>query len=178
MSPYATQQQANIQPIARNLSMSAAEWFGVPFRDPQPTRGAIVRTQGGRLNVRAQPSTQSEVLGQLANGTRITVTGQDGSWYLIVPQGGGVILSAVLEQQPQAYEKPECEKQSNVASYQETKEEVDEYIQVDPNSNDKTAGFDTFTDALKSTPIGNEQLEMMFQNYLKTKFLPIGLPHF
>ena len=79
--------KANIQSIARNLSMSVAEWFGVPFRDPQPTRGAIVRTQGGRLNVRAQPSTQSEVLGQLANGTRITVTGQDGNWYLIQYNG-------------------------------------------------------------------------------------------
>ncbi len=79
--------KANIQPIARNLSMSVAEWFGVPFRDPQPTRTAIVRTQGGRLNIRAQPSTDAQVLGQLLNGTEVTVTGQDGNWYLIQYNG-------------------------------------------------------------------------------------------
>lgn len=90
--------KANIQPIARNLSMSVAEWFGVPFRDPQPTRKAIVRTQGGRLNVRAQPSTDAQVLGQLPNGTEITVTGQDGNWYLIQYNGlEGFVFGQYIE---------------------------------------------------------------------------------
>lgn len=88
----------NIQAIARNLSLSVAEYFGVPLVDPQPTRQGVVRTQGGRLNVREQPSTDSRVLGQLANGTTVTVTGQDGNWYLINYNGlVGFVFGQYLE---------------------------------------------------------------------------------
>ena len=88
----------NIQAIARNLSLSVAEYFGVPLVDPRPTRTGIVRTQGGRLNVREQPSTDSRVLGQLANGTTVTVTGQDGNWYLINYNGlVGFVFGQYLE---------------------------------------------------------------------------------
>jgi len=88
----------NIQAIAHNLSLSVAEYFGVPLVDPQPTRQGVVRTQGGRLNVREQPSTDSRVLGQLANGTTVTVTGQDGNWYLINYNGlVGFVFGQYLE---------------------------------------------------------------------------------
>jgi uncharacterized protein YgiM (DUF1202 family) len=66
--------------------------------DPRPTREGIVRTQGGRLNVREQPSTESRVLGQLQNGARVTVTGQDGNWYLIRYNGlVGYVFGQYLE---------------------------------------------------------------------------------
>ena len=88
----------NIQAIARNLSLSVAEYFGVPLVDPRPTRTGVVRTQGGRLNVRAQPNTESQVLGQLQNGTAVTVTGQDGNWYLIQYNGlTGYVFGQYLE---------------------------------------------------------------------------------
>lgn len=88
----------NIQAIARNLSQSVAEYFGVPLVDPQPTRTGIVRTQGGRLNVREQPSTDARVIGNLNNGTAVTVTGQDGNWYLINYNGlVGFVFGQYLE---------------------------------------------------------------------------------
>ena len=88
----------NIQAIARNLSLSVAEYFGVPLVDPQPTRTGIVRTQGGRLNVREQPSTDARVIGNLNNGTAVTVTGQDGNWYLINYNGlVGFVFGQYLE---------------------------------------------------------------------------------
>lgn len=79
--------KANIQPIARNLALSTAEFFGVPLVDPEPLRTAIVRTQGGRLNIRSQPNTNSQVLGQIPNGAEVTVTGQDGNWYTVQYNG-------------------------------------------------------------------------------------------
>lgn len=90
--------KANIQPIARNLSLSVAEYFGVPLIDPEPLRTAIVRTQGGRLNIRRQPNTTSEVLGQIPNGTEVTVTGQDGNWYVVEYNGiTGYVFGQYLE---------------------------------------------------------------------------------
>ena len=80
--------KANIQPIARNLSLSTAEYFGVPLVDPEPLRTATVRTQGGNLNIRSEPNTNSAILGKIPNGAEVTVTGQDGNWYTV--QYGGV----------------------------------------------------------------------------------------
>lgn len=90
--------KANIQPIARNLSLSVAEFFGVPLVDPEPLRTGIVRTQGGRLNIRRQPNTNSDVLGQIPNGTEVTVTGQDGNWYTVQYNGiAGYVFGQYLE---------------------------------------------------------------------------------
>ncbi|MBQ3003224.1 MAG: SH3 domain-containing protein [Clostridia bacterium] len=80
--------KANIQPIARNLALSVAEFFGVPLVDPEPLRTAIVRTQGGNLNIRSLPNTNSAILGRIPNGAEVTVTGQDGNWYTV--QYGGI----------------------------------------------------------------------------------------
>lgn len=88
----------NIQPIARNLSLSVAEYLGVPLVDPEPLRTGVVRTQGGRLNIRRQPSTSSEVLGQIPNGTEVTVTGQAGDWYIVQYNGiTGYVYGEYLE---------------------------------------------------------------------------------
>ena len=79
--------KSNIRRIARNLALSVAEYFGVPFVDPEPLRTGVVRTEGGRLNIRSQPNTSAQILGQIPNGTEVTVTGQDGNWYVIQYNG-------------------------------------------------------------------------------------------
>lgn len=90
--------KSNIRQIARNLSLSVAEYFGVPLVDPEPLRTGIVRTEGGRLNIRQQPNTSSTVLGQIPNGTEVTVTGQDGNWYVVQYNGiTGYVFGQYLE---------------------------------------------------------------------------------
>ena len=77
----------NIGPIARELALSVTEFLGVPFIEPTQEREGIVTTGGGRLNVREAPSLSANVIGQLANGTRVNVTGADGDWYTITYNG-------------------------------------------------------------------------------------------
>lgn len=90
--------KSNIQRIARNLSLSVAEFLGVPLIDPEPLRTGTVRTQGGRLNIRSAPSTESAILGQIPNGTEVTVTGQDGNWYVVQYNGiTGYVFGQYLE---------------------------------------------------------------------------------
>ncbi len=90
--------KSNIPRIARNLSLSVAEYLGVPLVDPEPLRTGTVRTQGGRLNIRSAPNTESEILGQIPNGTEVTVTGQDGNWYTVQYNGiAGYVFGQYLE---------------------------------------------------------------------------------
>ncbi len=90
--------RANIQPIARNLALSVAEYLGVPLVDPEPLRTATVRTQGGNLNIRSQPNTNSAILGKIPNGAEVTVTGQDGNWYTVQYNGiAGYAFGQYLE---------------------------------------------------------------------------------
>ena len=74
----------NIWAIARALSLSVAEYFGMPFIEPNNggQTGRVV-TQGGRLNIREAPNTNAEIVGQIPNGATVTIIGQDNGWYLI-----------------------------------------------------------------------------------------------
>ncbi len=72
----------NIGEIAENLSRSTAEFLGVGFNQPQPERSGIVITQNDPLNLRAQPTTASEILSKIPKGTRIPIIGSQGIWYL------------------------------------------------------------------------------------------------
>ncbi len=78
----------NLQAIAKNLSLSVAEYFGLSFIDPSPAvqTGTVV-TQGGRLNIRQAPDLSATVLGQAPNGATLTVRGQNGDWYLVSYNG-------------------------------------------------------------------------------------------
>lgn len=90
----------NINRIARNLSLSVAEYLGVPLVDPEPLRTGVVRTEGGRLNIRSAPNTSAQILGQIPNGTEVTVTGQAGEWYSIQHNGiTGYVFGQYLQLQ-------------------------------------------------------------------------------
>lgn len=77
----------NIDLIGRTLALSVAEFLGVPFIEPSGLREGVVTTGGGRLNIRTGPSLESTVIGQIPNGTRVTITGQEGDWYTVSHNG-------------------------------------------------------------------------------------------
>lgn len=83
--------RANLQSMARVLAMSVAEFLGVTFRTPDDTGGGLgqgqVATGGGRLNIRDNPSLDSNVIAQAPNGSTLQLVAREGDWYLINRNG-------------------------------------------------------------------------------------------
>ena len=79
----------NIDLIARTLTQSLAEYFGIPFNLPLPIRVGSVRTNGGHLNVRTRPTTDAFIVGRIPNGAEVTIFASVPDWYLV--QYGGIV---------------------------------------------------------------------------------------
>lgn len=86
--------RSNIEEIARNLVQGLCEYFGINFVDiksPEPSpdyeRVGVVTTNGGRLNIRARPSTDSAVIAQIPNGIRVSIIEKVGNWYIVEYDG-------------------------------------------------------------------------------------------
>lgn len=73
----------NLTGIARALSKSTADFLGVPFAEPTPVKTGTVVTQGGRLNIRANPSLEANIIGQIPNGQTVTIITKTDGWYKI-----------------------------------------------------------------------------------------------
>ena len=68
--------------LAAQPSLLEEAWFGWP--------GVIT---GERINVRAKPSTKSEIVAQLDRGSRVRVLGRRGDWLQVaLPEGDGTRL--------------------------------------------------------------------------------------
>ncbi len=79
--------KANIGNIAANLVQGLCILFGIPFVNPganvpSENIGTVV-TEGGRLNIRNRPTTNSAVIGQIPNGTQVPILGSVGEWFVI-----------------------------------------------------------------------------------------------
>ncbi len=72
----------NIGTIAENLSLSTAEFLDIPFRQPTELKKGIVRTERTALNLRKEPSVNSEILAKIPKGTILMLAGQYKDWYL------------------------------------------------------------------------------------------------
>ena len=79
--------ESNVVNIARELVRALAAYFGVPFTDVCMSAPATVVTEGGNLNLRAAPSTDSPVLARMPNGTSLTVCGAWNEWYTVSYNG-------------------------------------------------------------------------------------------
>ena len=75
--------ESNVVNIARELVRSLTAYFDIPFTDICMSRPATVVTEGGNLNLRASPSTDSAVLARMPNGTAVTVCGAQDGWYTV-----------------------------------------------------------------------------------------------
>lgn len=70
----------NLTAIARSLSLSVTEYFGLPLLSPRPVREGTVRLQSGTLNLRGAPSVSGPVLANLPNGAAVSVLGSYNGW--------------------------------------------------------------------------------------------------
>lgn len=74
----------NIDNIAKNLVLSLADYFDIPFNLPSYSeRSATVFTNGGNLNIRERPDVYSSIVGKIPNGSRVTIYYDNGEWSLV-----------------------------------------------------------------------------------------------
>ncbi len=79
--------RTHIQEIARNLTQSLTEYFGIPFIEAQPARTGTVVTSRGNLNIRSKPSLDAAVIGSAPMGATLQVLGQWNDWYVVEYNG-------------------------------------------------------------------------------------------
>lgn len=77
----------NINRIAENLAISAADYLNVPFREPSLFARGIVTLSSGNLNIRNAPSVNARVIGSLQNGNIVTVLETENDWLRIRSNG-------------------------------------------------------------------------------------------
>lgn len=75
--------KSNVDNIARNLVISLADIFDIPFNIPSALFNVRVRTMGSNLNIRQRPDFNSQVIGSVPNGTVVMVYNTAGEWFLI-----------------------------------------------------------------------------------------------
>lgn len=84
----------NIPEIARNIAMSLAEYFGLPFKEPDLSQRAKVSVSSGNLNLRKRPSISSEIIGSIPNGAILNVRNGFNGWYATRYNGQDGFVSA------------------------------------------------------------------------------------
>ncbi len=78
----------NLDKIAANLVRSLCEYFNIPFIEPNPgTKGRVVTDYNSGLNIRANPSVSSEIVGFIPYGAEIELYGKEGDWYAVGYEG-------------------------------------------------------------------------------------------
>lgn len=88
----------NINAIGRNLALSVADYFGVPFVEPGRFARGTVNISSGRLNVRSGPSINSDVIGTLNNGSTVYITEFENGWLKIrYRNGNGYVNSRFVK---------------------------------------------------------------------------------
>ncbi len=74
----------NLNNIAKNLTGSLCDYFGIPFAEPGPVSVGIVSADGSNLNIRDYPSTNGKITGSIPDQSRISIYGDVGNgWYVV-----------------------------------------------------------------------------------------------
>lgn len=88
----------NINEIAKNLALSVADYFGVPFIEPTVSVMGIVSINSGNLNVRSGPSINTDIVGKLQNGDTVEVLENENDWFKIRSDGlSGYVSSRFIK---------------------------------------------------------------------------------
>lgn len=73
----------NLELIAEKISLSVAEFFGLPLIYPMQPKTGKVALKSGNLNIRDYPSTAGRVISSAPNGSVLTVLGSWNNWYTV-----------------------------------------------------------------------------------------------
>ena len=73
----------NLENIARNITGSLCDYFGIPFVQAGAVRWGTVTTDGSGLNIRSYPSMSGTIIGSVPNGATVTINGETNGWYVI-----------------------------------------------------------------------------------------------
>ncbi|MCC8068956.1 MAG: N-acetylmuramoyl-L-alanine amidase [Ruminococcus sp.] len=83
----------NLNEIARNLSQSICDYFGIPLIEPiKPFTGTVVTNGYSNLNIRNYPSIDATVIGTIPNSSNVMIYGiyyasSDDVWYVVEYNG-------------------------------------------------------------------------------------------
>lgn len=83
----ATWVQRNLQEIARALTISVCEYFGLPFQLPRQERPAIASQSSGNLNLRDGPGVNYPVIAKIPIGASMAALNSVGNWYIVEYNG-------------------------------------------------------------------------------------------
>ena len=73
----------NLTQIARNISGSVCDYFGIPFIEPSAVQWGTVVTKGSGLNIRNYPSLSGRIIGSVPDGSTVMINGKYDNWYVI-----------------------------------------------------------------------------------------------
>jgi len=73
----------NLENIARNITESLCDYFGLPFINAGAVRWGTVTTNGSGLNIRSYPSMNGAITGSIPDGSTVMINGETNGWYVV-----------------------------------------------------------------------------------------------
>ena len=73
----------NLSAIAKNISRSVCDYFGIPLIEPSAVQWGTVVTDGSGLNIRSYPSLSGAIIGSIPNGASVMINGRYDNWYVV-----------------------------------------------------------------------------------------------
>ena len=73
----------NLEAIAKNITNSLCDYFGIPFVNAGAVRWGTVTTDGGNLNIRSYPSLAGKIIGSMPDGATVMINGETNGWYVV-----------------------------------------------------------------------------------------------
>lgn len=77
----------NLEAIAKNITNSLCDYFGIPFVNAGAVRWGTVTTDGSNLNIRSYPSLTGKIIGSMPDGATVMINGETNGWYVVSYNG-------------------------------------------------------------------------------------------
>ena len=77
----------NLEAIAKNITNSLCDYFGIPFVNAGAVRWGTVTTDGSNLNIRSYPSLAGKIIGSMPDGATVMINGETNGWYVVSYNG-------------------------------------------------------------------------------------------